>query len=150
VKSVNIIKKTTGISISEFNSFLTSVERYPEYVPYLQKVIIKEKIAEGSVWFDITKILWIPMKFKHTTLEFEKKKKMSFQVHIPFGGRMEQSYEFDQRGKIIVINAQAKFHLGNPMVHIIVGPILKNRLQKMMEGMLLNIQKTVPNSRILK
>lgn len=141
MRNIFISKKVTGISKKDLWQYIISVESYPDYIPFLQRTHVPEKIAKGSTWYDVTTILWIPMKFRHTTLSITPQEEMCFQVHIPFRGTMVQKYFLKYTQNTLELAAVAEFHLGNKAIDMIVGPILKRRLEKMMEGSLDNLQK---------
>lgn len=118
--------------------YISAVEDYPSYVPFVTKVIVPEPLKKGSTWYDVTKILWVPMRYKHTTLTFKEQKEMSFKVHIPVKGEMKQKYIFQEEGASLFLIGSAEFYLQNNVLNFLIGPILERRLAYMMKQGLKN------------
>lgn len=47
------------------------IPSYKKHVAFVQKVVAPKEFKEGMVWYDITTVLWIPLKVYHriTTIE---------------------------------------------------------------------------------
>lgn len=141
MRTISLEQSLSNVSVFDFWSYLISVEKYPEYIPYVKKTIVEEEIKVGSTWYDVTRILWVPMRLKHTTLSVIPYKEMSFHVHIPLKGKMKQQYIINKEDGKITATAKAEFYLGNRFIDMFLGPILKKRLEKMMLGSLANINR---------
>jgi len=126
------VDQKLNIPLNSLWDLLTNIKIYPKNVKYVKSVKISGPLKVGKEWEDITTILWIPMRVKHVTAEVVRNKKLSLEVLLPFGGKMLQSVNLEGDNQNCRIWGGINFDLGNPVFNLIIGPILKKRLQTML------------------
>lgn len=126
------VDQKLNIPLNSLWDLLTNIKIYPKNVKYVKSVKISGPLKVGKEWEDITTILWIPMRVKHITTEVVENKKLSLEVPLPFGGKMLQSVNLEGGNQNCRIWGGINFDLGNPVFNLIIGPILKKRLQTML------------------
>lgn len=120
-----------NIPLEKAWEIITDVEKFPQRVKYVQKVKVFGE-GVGSEWDDITTILWVPQKMRHTVTSLKKNSEYAFIIHFLAKGSMEQRYTISQKDQGSIIQAFIKFDLGNKFLNKTLGPILKNRLENML------------------
>lgn len=127
-----------NISLEKAWDLITDIEKFPQRVKYVKKVKVFGT-GVGSKWDDITTILWIPMRMRHTVKSFDKNKEYSFIIRFPSNGQMEQKYTISQKDGESIIQALVTYDLGNKLLNMTLGSILKKRLENMLVS---SFQKT--------
>lgn len=110
----------------------TDISNYPKYVKYVKSVEIDGSLTVGKEWYDLTTIMLVPIRIKHKTTEMIKNKNLSFEVELPFGGKMLQSFNLSEIGMSSHVWGKVEFDLGNPIANALVGPLLAARLRDML------------------
>jgi ribosome-associated toxin RatA of RatAB toxin-antitoxin module len=131
MKKLKVAGRSKNISIEKAWQIVTDIEKYPQRVKYVKKVEIYG-IGEGSQWDDITQILWIPIKIRHTVTSAIKNKEYEFSIRLYFGGTMKQKYTLSKENQETIIQGIIIFDLGNKLINNTLGVILKHRLKKML------------------
>ncbi len=127
-----------NISLEKAWDLITDIEKFPQRVKYVKKVRVFGT-GVGSEWDDITTILWIPMRMRHTVKSFDKNKEYSFIIRFLSNGHMEQKYAISQKDGKSIIQALVTYDLGNKLLNMTLGSILKKRLENMLVS---SFQKT--------
>lgn len=120
-----------NISLEKAWDLITDIEKFPQRVKYVKKVKAFGT-GVGSEWDDITTILWIPMRMRHTVKSFDKNKEYSFIIRFLSNGYMEQKYAISQKEGKAIIQALVTYDLGNKLLNMTLGSILKKRLENML------------------
>lgn len=114
-------------------NLITDIEKYPQRVKYVKKVKV-HGTGLGSKWDDITTILWIPMRMRHTVNAFNKNKEYGFIIPLRFNGYMEQKYTLFRNDEKSIVEGVVKFDLGNKILDKVLGSVLKKNLKTMLES----------------
>lgn len=114
--------------VDEIWKAVVDIGSYPSHVPFVRWAKPIGPVELGSRWEDITGILWIPMKMHHQILEFEKSKRYTFRLPLPFNGYMIQTYRFQDKGLKTNVVAEVEFDLGLGLLDLFIGSILEKRL----------------------
>jgi len=138
MKPIKITMHSKNISLEKAWDLITDIEKFPQRVKYVKKVKVFGT-GVGSEWDDITTILWIPMRMRHTVKSFDKNKEYSFIIRFLSNGYMEQKYAISQKDGKSTIQALVTYDLGNKLLNITLGSILKKRLENMLVS---SFQKT--------
>lgn len=125
---------TTSIPVAKAWQLLTDIKNYPKYVKFVKQIRAPDSFKEGVYWSDITNIFWIDLEIKHKIIKIEKHKKFVYKIFLPFGGTMIEECELksDKRGTCIYMKIEFTFM--NYFLDFILGPILKKRLEEMLQG----------------
>ncbi|MBU3978980.1 hypothetical protein KJ980_04995 [Patescibacteria group bacterium] len=129
--TIKITGHSNKIDLETAWNKIIDIEKYPQRVKYVKKVKV-HNTGLGSKWDDITTILWIPIKMRHTVNYLQKNKEYGFKVYMYFGGCMEQKYTLSQKDKKLIIHALITFDLGNKLLNASLGFVLKKRLRNML------------------
>ncbi len=136
--TITVTALSKNITLEKAWEFLTDIEKYPQRVKYLKKVKIYGT-GKGSRWDDITTILWIPLKMRHTVTAYEKYHHYCFELPLFFGGTMKQEYLLSEKNRNdTIIKSTITYDLGNKFLNNTIGTILKYRLKKMLESSIKN------------
>lgn len=138
MKTIKITLHSKNTPLEKTWRILTDIEKYPRRVKYVKKTKIYGT-GIGSRWDDITTILWIPMRMRHTVKSFDKNKEYSFIIRFLANGHMEQKYEISQKDGTAIIQALVTYDLGNKLLNMTLGSILEKRLKNMLVS---SFQKT--------
>lgn len=131
MKTINITLHLKNMPLNKAWDMITDIEKYPQRVKYVKKVKVYGA-GLGSEWDDVTTILWIPMRMRHTVNSLIKNKEYGFTIPLYFGGTMVQKYTLSEKDHESVINGSITFDLGNKILNAALGPILENRLKNML------------------
>lgn len=131
MKKLKIAARSKNISIEKAWEIVTDIKKYPQKVKYVKKVEVYG-VGEGSQWDDITQILWIPIKIRHTVTSVIKNREYVFAIRLYFGGVMKQKYTLSKENNETIIQGIITFDLGSKLINNTLGVILKHRLKKML------------------
>ncbi len=134
-------KGKLGLNKHELWELFIDIPSYPGYVPYMKSVTIHEDLKKNSVWFDVTKILFIPFHIRHRTDIFDHKKNIGFDIDLPLKGKMYQRFHIEEFKDGTLITGEIHFDFKNKLLNSVLGPVLEKKLTKMLEGMFLNAEK---------
>ena len=51
--------------VEEVWKLFCDIQNYTKHIAYVQKVVDAEEFKEGVLWYDITTVLWVPLKVYH-------------------------------------------------------------------------------------
>lgn len=131
MRTLTITARSKNIPLEKAWDLVTDIEKYPQRVKYVKKVK-SYGTGIGSQWDDVTTILWIPLRMRHTVKSIEKNKEYSFVIPLHFGGYMEQKYTLSWEDDKSITRALIKYDLGNKFLNATIGSILKKRLKNML------------------
>jgi hypothetical protein len=87
-----IISTDLSLSIHQVWELLSNTNHYSRFIAYQLYVEPVGELEEGMDWYDITTILWIPLKINHTVTVFKKHKQLTNSLSFPFNGWMIQDF----------------------------------------------------------
>ena len=76
------------MSCKEFWCATTDVENFSSWAKFVTKSQACGPLEKGSIYWDITKILWIPLKIKHIVTVIKKEERIMLELPLFFGGTM--------------------------------------------------------------
>lgn len=139
---------TVDLTPNELWDIFHEVKEYPRFVPFMTKAEIHNPLRLGTIWYDITTILFYPVRVRHTVDIYDPLKEIGFFCELPFDGKMYQRFSLEKVDKDTTkVTGEITFHLGDPVVTLLLGPFLKARLQAMLFGMFQSAQKVVKAKR---
>ena len=123
-------KSKTFSKEAMWNRMIT-LEDYPKWWKFCKSVTYTE-IKEGAIYYDVTTLLWIPIKIKHIVTKIKPYEELGLFLTLPFVGRMWFTLDFKQQGKDAMMNTEIKFDLGNKFYNATVGYVLEKRWEDLM------------------
>jgi len=130
-----------NLPVSAVWELFADIENYPRYVKFMRSVELKGKPGLGTIWYDWTTILFLPMKIRHQVVKFEKEEEIAFEVSSPLGGMMWQVFRMAGDQKKAKVEGEISFDLGNFLLDFFLGFFLKLRLNDMLRSTLSKIRK---------
>jgi ribosome-associated toxin RatA of RatAB toxin-antitoxin module len=123
--------KSKTHSHEELWKLAADLEKYPEWVKFCKKVTITE-IKEGETFYDVTTLLWIPLKIEHVITKLNPHEDIHFFIKLPGGGKMWHRFAFKQDGQHGLVVADISFDLGNKLYNATVGYVLEKRWENLL------------------
>lgn len=117
-------------------SIIEDVNSYPGLVGFVKKAKLLGSFEKGSSWYDITSILWVPLKIVHRITALEKGKRVDYYISLPFGGWMLEKILL--KGKTLEV--EVSLSLSKP-IDSILGPVLERRLRQMVKKTFENVDR---------
>lgn len=120
---------------------IMDLENFVKSVKFVKKATILKSVKEGMEFYDVTTILWFPIRIKHKILTIKKNEKFVMEAYFPFkNGKMLQTIALKDMGNYSKIKVDIEFNINFPFFDIILGPILEMRLKQMIMETIKNIE----------
>lgn len=146
MRKINASARTTKSLEASWN-FIIDLKEFYKSIKFVEKVSIESPIKEGLEFYDITTLLWIPIKVKHKINEIKKNEKFKMKIYFPFGSG-EQSISIEDMGKYRNISAEIKFEMRFWLLDLIIGPILARRSKELIIETFRNVENKI-NDKII-
>lgn len=131
MRKVRVLAKTK-VRAEDFWDKIVDVKNWDKLIKFVKKIYISQPVKEGVIFYDVTTILLLPVKIKHTIIKIDKYKNFFMEAYLPFdSGKMYQTIEIKKQDNISTVNIEIKFQINNFILDLIFGPILKRRLRQM-------------------
>ncbi|MDO8486776.1 MAG: hypothetical protein Q7S45_00570 [Candidatus Curtissbacteria bacterium] len=120
----------------------SNVSNYPRYFKYVHFVKAPGSFEVGSSWWDISTILYFPIKVKHKIVKIVPNKEVKQEINLPFGGEIIQNINITSVGdktkvKIKVLICQ------NTFMDFFFGRVIEVRTQAILLGALERVQREI-------
>ena len=137
---IHISEKTTE-SLNTVWDGLSDIESYPKNITFVKKVELMGPLEKGTKWYDTATALWFPFRVEHVIEEWEPKKKITYIVNLQGGGKMREDITLSREKNQTRVDITIGLHMGNPLLHLLVGPIFAKRMRVMMETTIARLHK---------
>lgn len=135
-----IREETLQMSCKEFWCAISDVKNLPLWAKFVTKSQAGGPLEEGSIYSDITTILWIPLKIKHIVKDIKKEERITLELPLFFGGMMWENFVIKKRGNDTYVRAEVSFDLKWSVIDLVIGTILEKRVDKMLKCSMQNLQ----------
>ena len=112
---------------------MVTIKDYPEWVKFCKNVMVTN-VEEGAIFYDVTTLLWIPLRIKHVITKLNPYEELCYFLTLPGGGKMWNTFSFSQQDMLAQIHAEIKFDLGTKIANATVGHALEKRWEDMMRS----------------
>ncbi len=127
------VTSTLPVSTKTLWKRVIDISRLQERVPFSQKAWSTNPLGPGGVWYDQSRILWIPWSYKHVITKWDEGHLIVCQLPLILGAAMQQEYQLDPVGKDATrVTLCFTFTLGGEVRDKLFAPILKKRLEYML------------------
>ncbi len=128
MRKIKMQARSSTLSQKDVWKIMTTIEDYPQWCKFCKKMLIDDtNLKEGTIFHDITTLLWIPLKIKHIVTKIEPYEKLHYLLELPRGGKMWHKFGFRQQDKITYMTIEITFDLGNSLKDATVGYVLEKR-----------------------
>jgi hypothetical protein len=139
-----LVRARTEESIEEIWDVIIDIKNWDKLIKFVRKIEIKDTPQKNTKFFDVTEILWIPTKIKHTILDIQKYKHFKMEAYMPLNsGIMYQEIIIEDKGKFSEVTIEISFKIYSALLDFIFSPILKMRLKIMVIETLLKLQQNL-------
>ncbi|HSX09373.1 MAG TPA: hypothetical protein VLF93_04415 [Candidatus Saccharimonadales bacterium] len=134
MRKIHIQARSSIHSHKDLWKIMTAIEDYPTWCKFCKKMLTKDiKVVEGTVFHDVTTLLWIPLTIKHVITKVKPHEELHFFLPLPGGGKMWHKFTFKQKGKYSYMTSEIIFDLGSRLRNATVGRILEKRWRQLIE-----------------
>jgi hypothetical protein len=134
MRKIKMQARSTTLSQKDLWAIMTKIEDYPKWCKFCKSMVITE-FEEGAVFYDVTTLLWIPIKIEHVITKIKPYEELHFFLTLPRGGKMWHKFSFKQEGNIGYMTIEVTFDLGNKFKNATAGHVLEKRwLQLIHQG----------------
>lgn len=122
-------------------SLFEAVNDYPKYIQYCHRAELVGGFEVGSVWYDWSSVVYLPMKITHRIKHLEREKLIIYSIPLFGGGEIEQKFTFeDQESKTKVV-VEILIDFENKLIDSLLGGLVESRNRRMIDQTINNIQE---------
>lgn len=118
----------------DFWDAITNTKHLSCWAKFVSKSDTCTMFQKDTAYYDITHVLWIPLRIKHIIMECEKEKKLLMRLPLPGGGVMWEEFIIKKKKNETFITATVTFDLKWKIADLCLGNILEKRVLKMLKG----------------
>ncbi|KKR51061.1 MAG: hypothetical protein UT84_C0003G0056 [Candidatus Curtissbacteria bacterium GW2011_GWA1_40_16] len=120
----------------------TKVSNYPRYFKYVHYAKEPENFKKGTVWWDISTIVYFPMKVSHRVVQVVPGREVRHEISLPLGGQIVQNFKIEPTSggtkvEIKVLISQ------NKLMDFLLGRVIEARTNSIVLGALERAEKEI-------
>ena len=137
---------TIPVAIDEVWFMFEKVEEYPQVIEYCYRAKLVGGFKEGSLWYDWSTVLVVPLKVIHTIDKILPKEEISYSIALPFGGFLKQNSKLEgKNSRETRVKMIVSIDFKNKLLDFLVGGFVEYRNKKMINKTIENFQDRFKN-----
>lgn len=128
----------TNAPVENIWPIISDINSYHKYIKYCHKSKLIGKFQEGSIWYDWSTVVFLPLKINHKIIKIIPNEKIIYLIKTPLG-EIWQTMLIEE-GKKTKLKLEVNIDFPNRLIDKAFGHLVYMRNRKMLEATMKNFK----------